>query len=163
MNILLSLDGVLSSETGEPIRAGVALYYALNASNRVAIMTSRTKEDAEHWLFSHGIINYDDLIDFTYNLEGEDLRKRQFTIARSHAPIELFVDADPSLCAWVFEEQKVPTILMSHPSYAKVENRPDAPSKVRKWADIEEAVTRVNIARTLDYKKPDVELGEYGD
>ena len=122
MNILLSLDGVLSSETGEPIRAGVALYYALNASNRVAIMTSRTKEDAE-----------------------------------------LFVDADPSLCAWVFEEQKVPTILMSHPSYAKVENRPDAPSKVRKWADIEEAVTRVNIARTLDYKKPDVELGEYGD
>ena len=65
------------------------LYYALNINNRVAIMTSRKKEDAEHWLHSHGIINYDDLIDYSYHLEGDNLKKRQFVMSRSRAPIEM--------------------------------------------------------------------------
>ena len=154
MNILVTLDGVLSSESGEPIRAGVALYYALNINNRVAIATTRTKEDAEQWLNSHGIINYDDLIDSSQKLEGEDLKKRQFVVSRAAAPIELYVDSDPSMCAWVFEDQKVPTLLFSHPTYVKVEHRPDAPKKVRAWADIEEAVNRVNIARSKDAANP---------
>ena len=72
MNVMLSLDGVLSSDSGDPIRAGVMLYYALNINNRVAIMTSRKKEDAEHWLHSHGIINYDDLIDYYQKIYGFD-------------------------------------------------------------------------------------------
>ena len=161
MNILVSLDGVLSSESGEPIRAGVALYYALNINNRVALMTSRTEEDAKHWLQSHGIINYDDLIDSSFALEGESLRKRQFTVSRSRAPIEMYVDSDPSMCAWVFEQQQVPAVLFSHPAYLKVENRPDAPKKVRKWSDIEAAVTRVNIARSEYAQKPrDLEFWE---
>lgn len=154
MNILVSLDGVLSSESGEPIRAGVQLYYALNINNRVAIMTSRKKEDAEHWLKSHGIINYDDLIDSSFALEGEDLKKRQFVQSRSRAPIEMYVDSDPSMCAWVFEDQHVPTVLFSHPGFAAVKNRPDAPKKVRRWADIEESITRVNLARSENAQKP---------
>ena len=132
----------------------MALYYALNINNRVAIATTRTKEDAEQWLNSHGIINYDDLIDSSQKLEGEDLKKRQFVVSRAAAPIELYVDSDPSMCAWVFEDQKVPTLLFSHPTYVKVEHRPDAPKKVRAWADIEEAVNRVNIARSKDAANP---------
>ena len=120
MNILLSLDGVLSSDTGEPIRAGVMLYYALNISNRVALMTSRTTADAEHWLNSHGRINYADLIDRSFYLEGEDLKKRQFVMSRSRAPIELYVDSDPSMCAWVFEEQGLPAIMFMNPGYLPV-------------------------------------------
>lgn len=148
MNILVSLDGVLSSESGEPIRAGVALYYALNVNNRVAIMTKRTESDAKQWLQSHGIINYDDLIDSSFELTGEDLKKRQFILSRSRAPIEMYVDSDPSMCAWVFQEQMVPTVLFSHPGYVKIEHRPDAPKKVRAWSDIEDSITRVNIARS---------------
>lgn len=154
MNILVSLDGVLSSESGEPIRAGVALYYALNINNRVALMTSRGEEDAKHWLQSHGIINYDDLIDNSFALEGEDLKKRQFVVSRSRAPIEMYVDNDPTMCAWVFEQQRVPAVLFSHPGFAPVENRPDAPKKVRRWSDIEESITRVNIARSENAQKP---------
>ena len=163
MNILLSLDGVLSSEQGEPIRAGVVLYYALNNGHRVALMTSRNKADAEHWLASHGIVGYDDLVDISFHLEGEDLKKRQFVTSRSRAPIEMYVDADPSMCAWVFEEQQVPVLLFSNPLHAKIENRPDAPSKVRKWSDIEEAINRVNIAKTREYTKNTPEIGEWSD
>ena len=154
VNILLTLDGVLSSESGEPIRAGVALYYALNINTRVAIMTTRNEEDAKHWLTAHGIINYDDLIDSSFALEGEDLKKRQFKVSRSRAPIEMFVDSDPAMCAWVFEDQQIPAVLFSHPSYLKVENRPDAPKKVRKWSEIEDAVTRVNIAKSEAAQRP---------
>lgn len=154
MNILVSLDGVLSSESGEPIRAGVALYYALNVNNRVAIMTKRTEADAKQWLQSHGIINYDDLIDISMSLEGEELKKRQFILSRSRAPIEMYVDSDPTMCAWVFQEQMVPTVLFSHPGYVKVEHRPDAPKKVRAWADIEDSINRVNIARSEAAQAP---------
>ena len=117
MNILVSLDGVLSSDTGEPIRAGVMLYYALNINNRVALMTSRKTEDAQHWLQSHGIINYDDLIDYSFNLEGDELKKRQFIMSRSRAPIEMYVDADPAMCAWVFEEQGIPIFIITQCLY----------------------------------------------
>lgn len=154
MNILVSLDGVLSSESGEPIRAGVALYYALNISNRVAIMTSRGEADAKQWLQTHGIINYDDLIDSSFELEGEDLKKRQFVVSRSRAPIEMYVDSDPSMCAWVFEQQRIPAVLFSHPGFAGVENRPDAPKKVRRWSDIEAAVNRVNTSRAEAAQRP---------
>jgi hypothetical protein len=154
MNILVSLDGVLSSDSGEPIRAGVALYYALNINNRVAIMTSRKEADAKQWLQSHGIINYDELYDISSHLEGEDLRKRQFLLARSKAPLEMYVDSDPSICAWAFETQNVTSLLFSHPGYVKVENRPDAPSKVRRWADIEASVTRVNMAKAKEAQRP---------
>jgi len=154
VNIVVALDGVLSSDSGEPIRAGVALYYALNINNRVAIMTSRKEADAKQWLQSHGIINYDDLIDSSFALEGEDLKKRQFTLSRSRAPIEMYVDADPAMCAWVFEDQHVPAVLFSHPGFAVVENRPDAPKKVRRWSDIEASINRVNIARSENAQKP---------
>ena len=154
MNILFNLDGVLSSESGEPNRAGVVLYYALNAAHRVAIITSRDKSDAEHWLQSHGIINYDDIIGKEMHLEGEDLKKRQFVVSRSRAPIEMYVDADPSMCAWVFEHQSIPTILFSNSSFIPVSFRPDAPTAVRKWSDIEEAITRVNLAKSTAFRKP---------
>ena len=162
MNILVSLDGVLSSESGEPIRAGVALYYALNINNRVALMTSRGEEDAKQWLQSHGIINYDDLIDRSFHLEGEDIKKRQFILSRSRAPIEMYVDSDPKMCAWVFENQMVPTVLFTHPGYVKVEHRPDAPKKVRAWSDIEDSINRVNIAKSEAAQAPK-EQNFFGD
>jgi hypothetical protein len=162
VNILVSLDGVLSSESGEPIRAGVALYYALNINNRVALMTSRGEEDAKQWLQSHGIINYDDLIDRSFHLEGEDIKKRQFILSRSRAPIEMYVDSDPKMCAWVFENQMVPTVLFTHPGYVRVEHRPDAPKKVRAWSDIEDSINRVNIAKSEAAQAPK-EQNFFGD
>lgn len=154
MNILLTLDGVLSSESGEPNRTGVLLYYALNEGHRVTIITSKNKADAAHWLKSHGIIGYDDLVGDEIHLEGEELRKRQFLLSRSKSPLELYVDTDPSMCAWVFEEQRVPILLLAHPSYLPVESRPDAPQKIRKWSDIEAAIDKANVAKSEQAIKP---------
>lgn len=154
MNILLALDGILSSDSGEPNRTGVLVYYALNEAHRITIITDRKKADAEHWLKSHGIIGYDDLVGDEVHLEGEELRKRQFLLCRSKAPLELYIDSDPAMCAWVFEKQLVPILLLGHPGYLPVESRPDAPSKVRKWSDIEAAIDKANVARSEQRVKP---------
>ena len=101
MNILVTLDGVLSSESGEPIRAGVILYYALANAHRVTIITNRKMDDAEQWLQGHGIINYDELIDCSVALEGEDLKKRQFLLARSKAWRPCWVNWQDTRCSKV--------------------------------------------------------------
>ena len=158
MNIILSLDGVLRAESGEPNRTGVLVYYALNNLHRVAFITKDGFADTKHWLNSHGIIGFDDLLDNSVALEGEDLKKRQFTLSRQKAPVELYVDSDPSMCAWVMS-QGIPTLLVSNPSYLPIEHRPDAPSKVRKWSEIEESITKMNIAKSKYVDKPkDAEL-----
>lgn len=156
------MDGVLSSESNEPNRTGVILYYALNAGHRVAIITGHKRDFADHWLKSHGIIGYDDLVGDELHLEGEDLKKRQFLLQRSKAPIELYVDSDPAMCAWVFEKQNVPILLLTTPSYSPVESRPDAPSKVRKWNDIEAAIDKANLHRAEQALKPQ-DLGLWSD
>lgn len=154
MNILVALDGALSSEDKKPIRTGVILYYALNSGNRVAILTTQKKDAADNWLKSHGIIGYDDLVGDEVYLEGEDLKKRQFLLQRSKAPVELYVDSDPAMCAWVFEEQNVPFILLGVPGYLPVESRPDAPTRLRKWSDIEAAIDKANLHRAEQALKP---------
>ena len=153
MNIILSLDGVLRAESGEPNRTGVLVYYALNNLHRVALITKDDSANAKHWLNSHGIIGFDDLLDNAVDLAGDDLKKRQFTLSRQKAPVELYVDSDPSMCAWVIE-QGIPTLLVSNPSYLPVEHRPDAPSKVRRWSDIEDSITKVNIAKSKYAAQP---------
>lgn len=145
MNVLLVLEGVLSSESGEPIRAGVILYYSLNANHRVAILTEKTEEQAKHWLHSHGIIGYDDIVTDYYGLPGEDLKRRQITLSRQNTPVEMYIDADPDTCAWMFD-QGITSILFMPPSYLRIDRRPDMP----KWADIERTITEQNIAKSND-------------
>lgn len=75
-------------------------------------------------------------------------------MSRSRAPIEMYVDSDPAMCAWVFEEQGIPAVMFMNPGYLSVERRPDAPKKVRTWNQIEESINRVNIARSKDAANP---------
>jgi hypothetical protein len=155
LNILVALEGVLSSDnTDNPNRTGALLYYALRTNNRVAIFTSWSKKDAEHWLAVNGFIGYDELIDNTYDLIGEELPQRQVNLARSKNPVDLVVSADPVLCAWTFE-QGLPSLVFANPDTMNISNRPDAPKKARAWGAIEETITKRNIKRSEDASKAD--------
>jgi hypothetical protein len=147
VNILLSLDGVLSSEHYEANRIGAQIYYALKSAHRVTLYTSWSAEKADNWLAVNGIIEYDDLLTDEYDLVGEDLKKRQLTISRSRQAVELVVDADPSFCAWAFE-QGVPALLFANTELMSVPNRPDAPKGMRRWDEIEAAIIKKNLAKT---------------
>jgi len=150
MNILVALDGVLSSENKVPNRTSVLIYYSLIPNHRVAIFTKWSKKDAEYWLASNGIIDYAELIDDSYAMLGEDLSQRQITIARSRQPVEMVLTADPVLSRWCFEHG-IPSLALLHSDSTPISNRPG----MRSWQSIEEAVTNRNIKRSLDVSSKD--------
>lgn len=148
MNILVALEGVLSSENKVPNRTSVLLYYSLIPNHRVAIFTAWPKEDAEHWLASNGIITYAELIDDSYSLLGEDLAQRQLTIARSRHPVELVITADPELAAWCYENG-IPSLAYVHADSTPIGKRPG----MKSWQAIEDTITKRNVKRSLEHSK----------
>ena len=130
------------------------VYYGFKPNHRVAIFTSQKRTDAEHWLNMNGFIAFDELIDNTYDLIGDELSQRQITVARSRQQVELLVTGDPQLAAWAFE-QGIPSLVLAHPDTMLVQNRPDAPKKMRAWTDIEDVITKRNVKRSLDMAKYD--------
>lgn len=148
MNILVALEGVLSSENKIPNRTGVLLYYSLVPHHRVAIFTSWDKEDAEHWLLSNGIIDYAELIDNSYELLGEELAPRQITVARSRHPVEMVLTGDPSLGAWAFENG-ISALVFAHSDSTPIGSRPG----MKPWNEIEDVITKRNINKSKEYSK----------
>jgi hypothetical protein len=138
------------------------VYYGFKPAHRVAIFTSQKRKDAEQWLNVNGFIAYDELIDNTYDLIGDELAQRQITIARSRQQVELLVTGDPALAAWAFE-QGLPSLVLAHPDTMLVQNRPDAPKKMRSWGAIEDVITQRNIKRSQDVLQNDGALFRFDD
>jgi hypothetical protein len=123
----------------------------LTVHNQITFMTDMDREQAEHWLLINKVVDFDNIIDSSVRLDGEDLRERQITAARSRGGIDLFITGNPSLWAFAFE-QGLASVMFGMPSYLRPEFRPDMERKLRKWGDIEEAIQRQNAARTKDVR-----------
>lgn len=149
MQILVDLDGVLRGSNDEPIATGIQIVAVMGAWNQLVFMSSLTKDQTIQWLNVNKIVDYDRLIDSSVSLPDEELPHRQIRFARSTGNIDLFITNNPSLWAYAFE-QGIPSIMFAVPSYTRVEFRPDAPSRKRAWADIEEAVNKQNALKTQD-------------
>ena len=149
MQILVELDGVLRSDTQSPIPAGVIMVGTLTVYNKITVMSSTDGNETDHWLKSHKIVDVDDVIDSSVGLATETLAERQIKLARSRGSVDLFITGNPAMWAFAFD-MGIPSVLFGQPSYIRPEFRPDAPSRVRSWTDIEDAIVRQNVARTED-------------
>ena len=149
MQILVDIDGVIRGANEEPIGTGIIMVGTLSAYNKLIMMCPDRGPAFRQWLDMNKIVEFDDIIDNSVHLEGEDLGKRQLLHARSRGPIDLFITNKPSLWAFAFE-QGIPSVMFGVPSYTRVEFRPDAPKRVRAWNDIEEAINKQNALRTND-------------
>jgi hypothetical protein len=151
MQILVELDGVLRDSDDKPIPIGVVMASTLTAFNRLTYLSSSTKEETEYWLNIHKIVDFDNIVDKAVELEGEDLVERQIKHARSRGPVDLFITGNPHHWAFAFD-LGIASSMFAMPSYTRPEFRPDAPSRVRAWNDIEEAIERQNEVRTKDLR-----------
>jgi hypothetical protein len=122
---------------------------ALSAYNQITFISSTTEAETKQWLDVNRIVDYDNVIANEVHLEGEDLKQRQITFARAKAGVGLVITGDPHVWAFAFE-QGIPSVMFGVPSYVRPEFRPDAPKKVRAWAEIETAIERQNALRTQD-------------
>lgn len=149
MHILVELEGVLRGTKDEPIPAGILMIAQLAAYNSITFMTELTRAQAEQWINVNKVVDYDNLLDSSVGLVGEELSPRQMMVARSKGNIDLFVTNNPTNWAKAFE-QGIPSIMFGVPSYTRLEFRPDAPKKVRAWNDIENEIRKQNELRTQD-------------
>ncbi len=150
MHVVIDLDGVLKGDRNdEPIPTGIQFVGALSAWNKISFITEMPRRQAEHWINTNKIVDYDNLFDASLQLTGENLKERQLKFARSQGPIDLFITSNPKM--WVFSfDLGIPSMMFGSPSYIRPEFRPDAPKKVRSWSEIEAAVKRQNELRTKD-------------
>lgn len=149
MHIVVELDGVLRSQTDEPIATGIIMVGTLTVYNQITFMTSMNKDMAEYWLNANKVVDFDNLIDSSVYLEGEELAHRQITLARAKGNVDLFITSNPKLWVYAFE-MGIPAVMFGVPSYLRTEFRPDAPKKIRSWDEIEKAVIAQNELRTKD-------------
>ena len=152
MNIVLSLDGVLRSDTGELIPDGLVMYRAFKILGRVILITSLEESMARVWLMMHNLSDYDLLLDNSCSLDPEEsLKVRQLSVAKARGSVNFYVDSDPSMAAEALR-QGLTTILVSSPKYSRPDFRPDAPKGVRRWADIVEERTRQQSLKAADVR-----------
>jgi len=149
MHILVELDGVLRGTNDVPIATGVIMVGTLSSWNQVTLMGAAPKPEIQHWLDTNKIVDFDNLIDSSVHLEGEELAERQINVARAKGAIDLFITNNPKAWAYAFN-MGISSVMFAVPKYTRVEFRPDAPKAVRSWNDIEEAVNKQNELRTKD-------------
>ena len=130
----------------------------LAAYNTITFMTELTKPQAEQWINVNKVVDYDNLVDSSVGLVGEELSQRQMKVARSKGNVDLFVTNNPTNWAAAFE-QGIPSIMFGVPSYTRLEFRPDAPKKIRAWNDIENEIRKQNELRTKDKRVTKTDQG----
>lgn len=149
MKILVDIDGVLKGQDDQPIAAGIIMVGTLSVYNELTFMSTEPEESLRRWLDANKVVDYDRIIDNSFNLVDEELAVRQIKVARSKGPVDLFITNNPSLWAIAFD-MGIPSVMFAVPSYTRYEFRPDAPKEKRKWNDIEDAVKKQNELRTQD-------------
>lgn len=132
---LVALEGVLKTETGDPIPEGVMLYRILAENYRVIITSDLGIRETDHWLRSNLIVGYGDIYDARYFFEGQDLRERQISIAKSQGRVDLFVDVDADRCAYALS-QGIPVMMFASPRFVRTSRQ------VRPWEDLSKEVER---------------------
>jgi hypothetical protein len=161
MNTAISMDGVLRGDTGDLIIDGLMVYRAFKVLGRVTLFTAIPRSMAEVWLIMHGMSDFDDLLDGTVRIDPkEPLRYRQIAVTRANGPINMYIDADPSVVAEAMR-LGIPTMLYSSPQYVRPEFRPDAPKGVRKWDDLVNERSRQQAMKAVDPRLKDEEFSTF--
>jgi len=136
---LVALEGVLKTETGDPIPEGIKLYRILAQHYRVIITSDMSWQQTDHWLRSNLIVGYGEIYDDRYFFEGQDLRSRHLAIARAAGRVDLFIDVDADRCAEA-AAMGITTLLFAHPTFIRTERG------IRPWETLVDEVERQRLA-----------------
>lgn len=136
MTALIAVEGILRTDTKEPIPEGFKLFRTLVLSYRVVLSTTGETREIEHWLRTNYIFDYSEVLDNSHFYANQELRMRHLDIAKnSGGKVELLVDSDPEMCAQALA-LGVPTILFATPRYFR------SARDIRPWGVITEEQAR---------------------
>lgn len=126
---MIALEGVLKTESGDPIHEGIKLFRILSEHYRVVICSDMSPAATEHWLRSNLIIGYGEIYDNRFFFEGQELRNRQIDIAKSKGKVELFIDGDADYCAYALS-CGIPSMMYASPKFVRLTR------SVKPWEDL---------------------------
>ena len=153
MHIIVEIEGVLKGAVKQdPIAEGVLVAGALSAFNQITFITDMAFKDAERWLNENKVVDFDNIVDKTIGLPGENLKERQLTHVRSQGKVGLFITSNPELWQYAFN-QGIPVMLLGVSQYFSTEFRPDVPKARKTWAEVEESVKKQNEIRTKEARQ----------
>jgi len=135
MSAIIAIEGVLKTETGDPIPEGIKLFRILSEFYRVVLSSDMDAAKTEHWLRSHMVSGYGDIYDSSTFFVGQDLRLRHIDVAKSKGKLELFIDSDSDYCAYALSIG-VPTIMFASPRFVRSKR------DVKPWEDLQTEVDR---------------------
>lgn len=135
MTMVISIDGVLRTEVGDPIPQGLKLYSALVQAGRVVLSTDGTKEAAEHWLRTQLVTGYGDLLANDSAYEGEDLKIRHLKLTQAKGRIILFVDPDVDRCKAALQ-MGITTLLFASPKFVRTKRQ------IKPWNELTEELQK---------------------
>jgi hypothetical protein len=161
VNVVFALDGVLRNDVGEVVLDGIPVYRAFKAVGRVILITELERKAAEAWCAINHVFDYDDLLGPEVTVDpDEPLKHRQIAAARQRGQVHMYIDGDPAMVAEALR-LGIPSLLLSSPSYARPEFRPDAPKGVRRWDDLMAERTRQQAMKAVDYRTQQPELAAF--
>jgi hypothetical protein len=161
MNVVINMDGVIRSETGQLITDGLLLYKIIKPTVRVVLISTTDLDRTVAWLAMNHISDYDDIITPIEGLEGNIQTLRQVAVARSYGEITYYIDADPAVIAETLR-QGICSMLFVTPSYARPEWRPDAPKGPRRsWSAIVEEKQKQLAFKAADARLSKSEVAGY--
>lgn len=135
MSALIAIEGVLKTETGDPIPEGIKLFRILSEFYRVVLSSDMDKQKTEHWLRSHMIVGYGEVYDSTNFFAGRELRMWHLEMAKSVGRVDLFIDSDSDFCANALS-MGIPSIMFASPRFVRTKR------DVRPWEDLQVEVDR---------------------
>ena len=135
MSAIIAIEGVLKTETGDPIPEGIKLFRILSEFYRVVLSSDMDLKKTEHWLRSHMIVGYGEIYDSSLFFVGQELRSRHLAVAKSKGKVELFIDSDSDFCAEALS-MGIPTIMFASPRFVRTTRN------VKAWEDLQTEVDR---------------------
>lgn len=118
MTVLMAVEGVLRTDSGDPISEGFKLYRTLLSSYRVVLSSTAELKYIEHWLKTNYLFDYADILTDKDFYGDQNLRMRHLELSKQGGKVELYVDGDPDNCAEALSTG-VPTLLFATPKYFK--------------------------------------------
>lgn len=131
MTVLISIEGVLRTEVGDPIHQGMKIFRQMMAGSRIVFSTDGTVEEAEHWLRANLIKGYADILGNNSAFEGQDLKVRHINLLQAMGKIDLFIDPDVDRCKYALS-LGITTMLFATPKFVRTKR------VIRPWSELQE-------------------------